>query len=60
MTRLHFHPIPERQRAKEARRIAPKGERIRAENAHIDATNRALADELGGFEQLRRAKWGDT
>lgn len=57
--RIHFLPIPKRQLAKEARRIAPKGERIRAENAVIDATNDALREELGGFPQWRRAQWGE-
>jgi len=57
--RLHFLPMSERQRAREAKRTAPKGERIRAQDRLIDATNRALREELGGFSQWRRAQWGE-
>ncbi len=56
--RLHFLPLSKRQAAKEARRVARKGERIAAQDKHIDATNDALREELGGFEQWRRANFG--
>lgn len=56
--RLHFLPLSKRQAAKEARRTAPKGERIAAQDRFIDATNDALREELGGFEQWRRAQHG--
>ena len=56
--RLHFLPLPKRELAREAKRTAPKGERIRAQNRLIDATNDALREELGGFEQWRRAQYG--
>lgn len=56
--RLHFLPLPKRELAREAKRTALKGERIRAEDRFIDATNDALKEELGGFEQWRRAQHG--
>jgi len=56
--RLHFLPLSKRQLAKEARRVARKGERIAAQDRLIDATNDALREELGGFEQWRRANFG--
>ena len=56
--RLHFLPLSKRQQAREAKRTAPKGERIRAQDRLIDATNDALREEVYGFEQWRRANFG--